>query len=538
MGAEENSATLLAALRNPAPYPHLVRRVELVQTHISWVLLTGSYAYKVKKPVNLGFLDFTTLAGRRHYCEEELRLNRRLAPELYLDVVPIAGTTQHPRVGGDGPPIEYAVKMKEFSQSALLDNAVARGEVSTESIEAFAHKIADFHVGLPPQAPHAQYDADACVLAPAVDNFEQIRPLLKAPADIATLEEIRAWTLREFKTKAAHFNQRHAQGYVRECHGDLHLGNIVLLDGVAVPFDGIEFNPGLRWMDVMNEAAFLVMDLEAHGRRDLAYAFLSVYLEAGGDYAGIAQLPYYLVYRAMVRAKVNLIRSRQRDLSPAQRERATADYQRYIELAASHTRQSRGAVIIMHGYSGSGKTTFARKLRATLGAVRVRSDVERKRLHGLHALARAEAANGAGIYANDETTRTYAQLLAHAKSVAGAGFPVIVDATFLRIAHRAAFRALALTLGVPFAIVHMEATPAALRARLTARAASGTDASDATLQVLEAQIRGGDELTGEELNDTIIAADDATAKRTLCDELAKRIVGSMNTPLRIRGSSA
>lgn len=524
MGAEENGASLLATLRNPAPYPHLVRRVELVQTHISWVLLTGSYAYKIKKPVNLGFLDFTTLAARRHFCEEELRINRRLAPELYLDVVPIAGTAQHPLVGGDGTPIEYAVKMKEFAQSALLDNAVARGEVSTGTIEALARKIAGFHAALAPQAPGSGYDASASVLTPAVENFDQIRPLLEAPADIAALNKIRAWTLHEFKTKAAHFNQRQAQGCVRECHGDLHLGNIVLLDGVAVPFDGLEFNSGLRWIDTIDEAAFLTMDFEAHGRRDLAYAFLSAYLEAGGDYAGIAQLPFYLVYRAMVRAKVNLIRALQPDLTPAQREHATAAYRRYVALAAAHTRLSRGAVIIMHGYSGSGKTTLARELLAALGAVRVRSDVERKRLHGLHALTHVPAAHGDGIYAEDETTRAYARLLAHAKSVAGAGFPVIVDATFLRIAHRAAFHALALALGVPFAIVHVEAAPAELRMRLAARAVNGTDASDATLHVLDAQIRDCDELTGEELRDAVTAAGGTPmAQQALHEQLEARI---------------
>ncbi len=532
MNAADNGATLLAALRQSAPYPHLVRRVELIETHISWVLLTGSYAYKVKKPVNLGFLDFTTLKARRRYCEEELRLNRRLAPELYLDVVPIAGTAQHPRVGGDGPPIEYAVKMKEFGQSALFDNALARGEVSIKTIETLARKIADFHARLPPQAPAAGSDVSAAVLAPAVENFDQIRPLLEAPADIAALNEIQAWTLREFKTNAARFAERQAQCCVRECHGDLHLGNIVLLDGAAVPFDGIEFNPALRWMDVMNEAAFLVMDLEAHGRRDLAYAFLSAYVEAGGDYAGMAQLPFYLVYRALVRAKVNRIRSLQNGLTPAQRQQATAEYQRYIERAAGYIREPRGAVIIMHGYSGSGKTTLTRELLASLGAVRVRSDVERKRLHGLNALARATAANGAGIYADDETARTYAQLLADANYIAGAGFPVIVDATFLRTAHRAAFHALALALGVPFAIVHMEATPAELRNRLATRAAGGTDASDATLQVLEAQIRNAEVLTGEELRDTVIATGStAAAQRTLWDELAKRIAGPGNTPL-------
>jgi len=519
-----NVTPLLTALSDPARYPHPVRRVELLETHISWVLLTGSYAYKIKKPVNLGFLDFTTLEARKHYCEEELRLNRRLAPELYLAVVPITGTGQRPLMGGEGPPLEYAVKMKEFEQTALLDNALARGEVSTAIIEQLAHKIARFHRELLPQALAAGLNVGASILAPAVENFEQMLPLLDAPAEIAALNAIRACTLREFKHGEAQFAQRQAQGCVRECHGDLHLGNIVLLDGTAVPFDGIEFCPSLRWIDTLSEVAFLMMDLEAHGRRDLAFVFLSAYLEAGGDYAGIGLLPFYLVYRAVVRAKVSLLRSRQPGLTPKLKTQAVAGYQRYIAVAAAYARESRGAVVITHGYSGSGKTTLARQLLASLGAVLVRSDVERKRLHGLVALARATAANGAGIYTEDETSRTYAQLLTHAKNVVQAGYPVIVDATFLRTAHRAAFHALAIALGVPFAIVHVEATPAELRTRLLARAAGGADASDATLQVLEAQIREGDALSSEELHDAVFAQDGNTATRqNLCDQVERRL---------------
>jgi len=282
-------------------------------------------------------------------------------------------------------------------------------------------------------------------------------------------------------------------------------------------------------MDVMSEAAFLMMDLEAHGRRDLAFAFINAYLETSGDYAGVRLLPFYFVYRAVVRAKVNLIRAVQTTSTPAESRQAMTDYRRYITLAHAYVRNSRSAIIITHGFSGSGKTTLTRPLLGALGAVRVRSDIERKRSHGLNALAWSGAAVGEGLYTDGNTARTYEQLLEHARVIAGAGFPVIVDATFLRIAYRAAFHALALALGVPFAILHMEATPAEMRARLAARAAGGADASDATLEVLEAQIRGGDELTGEELSDTVIAADSNTATLSgISAELARRLL----TPLR------
>jgi len=516
---------LLNALRDPARYPHPVRRVDVLETHISWVILTGSYAYKIKKPVNLGFLDFTSLAARRHYCEEELRLNRRLAPQLYLEMVTITGTPGQPSIGGAGPVLEYAVKMREFPQSALLDAALSCGDVGSPVIEALARKIAAFHAALPPALAIAG-DATEEALAPALDNFRQILPLLDAPAEIAALTALRDWTHREYRSYAGHFAQRHASGCVRECHGDLHLGNIALIDSAPTPFDCIEFNPALRWMDVMSEVAFLLMDLEAHGRRDLAYVFLNTYLEATGDYGGAAVLPFYLVYRAVVRAKTSLIRATQSGTAPGQCQLALAAYQRYITLAASYTRTRRGAVVITHGPSGSGKTTLTQPAIGALGAVRIRSDIERKRLHGLAAQAHTSSAIGGGIYAADASARTYVQLALHARNVAGAGFPVIIDATFLKREQRAAFRTLARELDVPFVIVHITTPHEVSRARVAARAAHGRDASEATLGVLETQIATYEPLNADELHDAIeFGAGDHAAAGThgLSDALIQRL---------------
>ena len=517
---------MLDTLRNPRCYPHPVARVAMLETHISWVILTGRYAYKIKKPVNLGFLDFTTLAARRHYCEEELRLNRRLAPDLYLETVTITGSPQQPVIGGSGPGIEYAVKMREFPQSALLDSALVRGEVSTATIQALAHRIAAFHAALMPAVVTADAAA-AAALAPALDNFQRMLPLLEAPADIAALQAVRDWTQREHHARSGQFGERGPAGHVRECHGDLHLGNIALIDGEATPFDCIEFNPALRWMDVISEVAFPVMDLEAHGRRDLAYVFLNSYLEASGDYAGVAVLPFYLVYRAVVRAKIGLIRAGQHDTAGRQDSRALHAYPHYLALAASYAAPRRGAVIITHGLSGSGKTTLTQVLLAALGTVRIRSDIERKRLHGLDALAHTASAPGAGIYSPDATARTYAQLAQHSRNIAGAGYPVIVDATFLKHAQRAAFRVLAQELGVPFVIASLPAPPDVLRARVAARAAQGGDASEAELAVLEAQIATHEALTADELSDAVtvdVCGDPAASSRALCDSLAQLLL--------------
>ncbi len=516
---------MLDALRNPACYPHPVRRIDRLETHISWVILTGSYAYKIKKPVNLGFLDFTSLAARRHYCDEELRLNRRLAPDMYLETVAITGEPRRPIVGGDGPAIEYAVKMREFAQSALLDGAIARGEVSVPAIEALARKLAAFHAALPPKLATADAAA-AAALAPALDNFRQVLQRVDAPADITALTAVRDWTLREHGTHAGQFAERGVAGRVRECHGDLHLGNIALIDCEPTPFDCIEFNPALRWMDTISEVAFLVMDLEAHGRRDLAYVFLNIYLEHSGDYAGVSVLPFYLVYRAMVRAKVSLIRGGQRGAASDESQCALAAFRRYLALAVLYTNPRRGAVIITHGLSGSGKTTLTQSMLSALGAIRVRSDIERKRLHGFESLAHTGSAPGTGIYATDSTARTYALLARHARDIAGAGYPVIVDASFLKHAQRAAFRTMAHKLGVPFVIANVTAPHDVLRARVAARAAQGGDASEATLAVLEAQISARDALTADEIGCAVTTepgCDAAASARALCDALAQRL---------------
>ena len=298
---------LIAALRDPARSPLRPHRVRLIETHISWVLLAGKFAYKIKKAVNLEFLDFSTLAARRFYCEEELRINRRLAPQLYLDVVPIGGSPEQPTPGGE-PAIEYAVRMRRFAADKLLDRLLPKGLVTRKHMDRLAATLAAFHGGLPPAAPETPYGTPASIRAAAMQNFDQLRRLLADAADRAALAAVRGLTEAEYARCTQDFAARRMQGHVRECHGDLHLGNIALIRGEPVPFDGIEFSAELRWEDVMSETAFLMMDLLLHGASALAFRFLNAYLEAGGDYAGVRTLRYYLAYRAMVRAKIGAIR--------------------------------------------------------------------------------------------------------------------------------------------------------------------------------------------------------------------------------------
>jgi aminoglycoside phosphotransferase family enzyme/predicted kinase len=493
------STALLDSLSRAAAYPHAAGAIEVLETHISWVFLTGEYAYKVKKPVKLGFADFSSLESRRRACEDELRLNRRLAPALYLDVVEIRATSEGLRVGGAGPVIEYAVRMRRFPQDSLASRLLAAGTLTPELVTAFARGIAQFHESLPAASADSACGQTQTFLGNAFGNFDEIAPLLEDARDHYELAALRDWTEREAYKTATRMHARRANGRVRECHGDLHLANIVKIDGALVPFDCIEFSAALRWNDVFSEAAFVVMDLAHRGAPRLAWLFLNAYLEATGDCSGVPVLRFYVVYRAMVRAKIHLIRARQPGVDPTERARLTEIYRSHTRLAAAWARDGAGAIVLMHGFSGSGKSTIAARLAPALGAIRVRSDVERKRLAGADALSHG----GARLYASPITHATYERIAQAAREIAGAGYPSIVDATFLRRAERARFRNLARELGVPLVIVDVTAPGAVLRERVASRALHGRDASDATLSVLEAQIATAEPLTEGELADVV-----------------------------------
>ncbi|UCE90260.1 MAG: AAA family ATPase [Pseudomonadota bacterium] len=481
-------AALIDALRNPALYDDSPACVTVVETHISWVLLTGNYAYKIKKPLDLGFLDFSTLELRHRYCEQELRLNRRLAPELYLEVVSITGSVTAPRVGGAGTPIEYAVKMREFPQSAQLDRVLQRDELTGEHIDQLAIQIAAFHQRIDSAGPDSLQGTANNVREPVDENFAQIESRLKDTTDRAELNCLRVWSEAEFDRQRATFEARKAAGFVRECHGDMHLANMALIDEQVLIFDCIEFNENLRWNDVMSEVAFLVMDLDDRAHPELASRFLNDYLEITGDYAGLAVLRYYLVYRALVRAKVDCIRACQPDVDAEQRHKILDDYRGYIRLALRYTYPGPPLLMITCGLSGSGKSTVARQVGEHCHAIRLRSDVERKRLYGLAAEARSDSGIRAGIYSADATRRTYQHLETLAGQLIGDGYSVVVDAAFLDRAWRARFIELARRTGIPFLILECHADEQTLRARVALRERAARDASEAGVAVLEHQL--------------------------------------------------
>jgi aminoglycoside phosphotransferase family enzyme/predicted kinase len=470
--------------------------VRVIETHISYVLLTGTFAYKIKKAVDFGFLNFTTLAARKHFCEQELRLNRRLAPALYLDVVAITGSAERPEIGGEGPALDYAVKMREFPQSALASGLLANNALGPADIDALAAQVAAFHETIGVAADDGAFGSPEAIRETAMQNIASLRGLSTSPREQRDIDDLAAWTEHEYLAKEAALRGRQRGGFVRECHGDLHLGNIARVDGKLTVFDCIEFNDEMRWIDVMSEVAFTVMDLEDRNRRDLARRFLNGYLEITGDYAGLAVLPFYLAYRALVRAKIHRLRAAQ--LGTSAQATPLAEYRGYIALALRYTQPRHAAVVLTHGLSGSGKTVLSQALLEQTDAVRIRSDVERKRLHRIAPQERFGAGIERGVYSSASTVATYRRMCALASDIAAAGFVAIVDATFLHRWQRDLFQALAANMRVPFLIVSFQAPEPTLRQRIARRLADGKDASDANLDVLEHQLRTQEPLAAEE----------------------------------------
>lgn len=498
---------LIKSLLRPDVYPHAVARVTLRETHISWVLLTGEFAYKVKKPVKTPFLDFSTLELRHAACREELRINRRFAAEIYLDVLPIAGNPESPRIAGDGNPFEFVLRMRQFPEAAVLSSMAAAKALTTQHIDELARVLAAFHARAEPAVGTDSWGSPDTILREARENIEA---MLNAGPEIpsSAIEQLAKWTNDAGQSLRPEFLRRRGGGFVRECHGDLHLGNIVIWNkenptaapavGCITPFDGIEFNPEYRWIDVVSDVAFTAMDLADRGYRELAHRLISAWLEQTGDYEGVAVLDWYLVYRALVRAKVAVIRSRQQTMN---QDRAACVQEAfvYVRLAQRFLVPQPRKLVITFGLSGSGKTTHSQRLVDTLGMIRIRSDVERKRLAGLAADADSGSTMNSGLYDPLRTSLTYAHLASMARRMLEAGRSVIVDATFLMREQRRQFQELAHDVGAEFAIVPFEAEEHELRRRIIERGRAGSDASEANLRVLQSQLQRVEPLTAEEL---------------------------------------
>lgn len=492
--------------QQPQAFPHPVDPmvpVECIETHISWVLLAGDFAYKFKKPLQLDFLDFSTRALRHAACEEELRINRRTAPGLYLGVVGLVSDAAKDAPAtlrvvpwqGAPPGAEPAVWMRRFAQAALLATALDEQRVSPAQIDQLARHVAQFHATAAVAAGATTWGTAAAVQAPVGDCLAALHTTVAGalPDQGPLLAQVTSWCQHEGQALAPTFEARRAAGWVRECHGDLHLANIALIDGEAQLFDALEFSPALRWIDCVADIAFAVMDLAAHGRADLAWRFLNRWLEHTGDYAGLAVLRYYGCYRALVRARVAALR-----MDPtgdgSGSGHAAQTVEGYLELAAGFAGQRPArwstpcpaSLWLAHGFSGAGKSTHALALACQRGMVRMRADVERKRLFGLAPDAASDGIPG-GIYTAEATLRTHQRLAQVAREVLAAGYSVIVDATLLDRDARALFLELAAAAQVPCHILSFEAPLPVLRERVRQRALAGGGASEADVAVLDAQ---------------------------------------------------
>lgn len=507
----------ITKLLNAEVYDHPVKKLELIETHISWVILTGDFAYKIKKPVNFGFLNFSTLENRHQYCQQEVLLNSRLADEIYLDVVAIAGLPEEPSItskNGKGV-FEYAVKMAQFPQSAQLDNMLKAGELGTEKIDAIAHMVARFHQSIPKTSNNKKtdlYGTKEEVQQSALDNFtvtlDHLKNINGGDKYKKKLNELMLWSTSEFSQLSSKIEHRKVDGFVRECHGDMHLRNMMWLNDKPMAFDCIEFNPQLSWIDVMAEIAFTVMDLQDRKEYLLASRFLNTYLEDTGDYNGLRLMPFYLCYRAMVRVKVSALRLEQentidetKESDPKglekEKQETLAEFESYLKLAGSYTKPKTPKLIIMRGMSASGKSTVSQQLLDQLGAIRIRSDIERKRMLGSQTSSNKIKE---GIYSEQSSKQTYQKLSELGKSVIESGYSVIIDAAFLKHEQRKTFRELADQLNVNFKILDVTASNKELKRRIVARK---DDVSDADLKVLEHQITNTTPLLKDELKDVI-----------------------------------
>jgi aminoglycoside phosphotransferase family enzyme/predicted kinase len=485
---------LVQRLLEPAAYPHPTHGIRLVETHISWVFLTGPFAYKVKKPVDFGFLDFTTLERRRGFCEAEVQISGRFAPDIYLGTVPITGSADEPRMDGQGRPIEWAVKLVQFDEAERLDNLFTAGRLTTGECERLGAEIARVEESLAVADAASGWGTTAGVRAAVTTMGTRLCDARPDATERMTLLE--RWITRALAAAEPTITARIAGGRVRECHGDLHLANIVLHRGRMLAFDAIEFSPELRWIDVANDVAFLAMDLRARGRSDLAAHLVSGWMETANDHAAAAVLPIYEVYRAVVRAGVAALRG-DRD-GPSGSARAETD--RYLDLAERLTHRERPRLFATCGVSGSGKTTLAADVIGGCNAVRLRSDVERKRLAGMQPTERpADAAHEQLLYGGAASRRVYERLATVARGLLGTGMSVVIDAACNRRWQREMLAAAARDCGAPLVWLDFDMPAETVLTRVAARAAAGADASDASIDVVRAQLAEREPITAAEL---------------------------------------
>ncbi len=480
---------ILESLRNPAAYPVQTRTVELIQTHVSWLFLTDTHVFKLKKPVNFGFLNYSTLDLRQFYCNEELRLNRRLCPDIYEDVIELHQTDSGASFVGNGTTIEYAVKMKRLPAERMLDRLIDSGSVSLEEIQIVAFKIAYFHAHVPSSPYISTFGSLDQIQLNWRENYEQTLPFRNSTLPPEVCETICDYSDFYIDSHRLLFVERVDNGFIRECDGDIHLGNICLLNSMAYIFDCIEFNDRFRCSDTAADIAFLLMDLDYHHRPDLADAALTAYITATGDTDCAKLITFYKVYRAFVRGKVESLLAL--DTGICENDRAAAEKRatRYFRLAQGYCLRGRLplTLFITCGTMGCGKSTLTEQLAFELGLVTFNSDVVRKQLAGMAEEAAVKARYGEGLYSKEMSQETYRQLRLLAARELSYGHSIIIDAGFGTAAVRTECAQLAAYYKAKFIILLVQCDHNEQRQRLQERTSRGGSVSDGREELLMRQ---------------------------------------------------
>ena len=483
---------IIRELSRPAAYHHPVDRIEVIQTHISIIFLAGDLVYKVKKPVDFGFLDFTTLEKRQHFCQEELRLNRRLSPDIYIGVASVLDGPEGlyiPENGESEAAVEYAVVMVRLDESRILSNMLPKGMVKPVDMEAIARRIADFHHKAETSADIIDKGGTSTVAFNTEEDFQQIEPYISSTLSGRTFERIADFTRTFLEVNQDLFASREADGWIRDGHGDLHTQHIYMADGIQI-FDCIEFNDRFRYGDVLVDAAFLKMDIERLGFKDLADRFSGFYLTLMKQHEQARLFNFYACYRAVVRGKVEGFRSSDPDIKPQAAGSARENARTFFRLGEKYARTLVPPVLIAGcGLMGSGKSTLARALKKHLDLAILSSDRIRKELAGLDPTSPRHVPFGSDIYSRDFSLRTYSELHERAVTHLNGGESVFLDASYMTPDLREEAMEAARRGDAGFLLIHMDPGEEVLKARLRKRVGRTGDISDGRLGILADQIR-------------------------------------------------
>lgn len=471
---------LILSMMEPGFYDHETGDIKLIQTHISYVILTGKYAYKIKKPVKYDFLDFSTLTKREYFTHLELKLNVKYSPEIYLEVKKIYVANGKYSFKPREEIVEYCLVMREFPQNALFSQLFDRGALTNDIMKALGKEIARIHLQSS-KAPE-NYGSINLIRQTGIENYQESLPFIGDIITRQSLQNIRNYIESFIASHKEIFSQRIDDNKISDCHGDLHLNNLCYFNDKIHAFDCIEFNSDFRFIDRIYDTAFIFMDLIYRGNKELAFSFINSYLTETGDYTGALLLPLYSCYRAMIRGKVYAYMTNDPAIPLENKTNSKEKSKTFYNLAEKFTHRSKGKIFLMMGLSGSGKSTVATYLAAKAGAIHLRSDAIRKNLAGIALYEKAPEE----IYSKEMSEKTYSKMKDLGIVLSTHGFNVVLDAKYDLKLLRDKIKTDCKKAGIKFSIIYCLASVETIRARLRSRK---NDISDATVGLLDTQIQ-------------------------------------------------